>query len=283
MAAKEPLVTYASAMFFALFGVVMSSTAAGQTSPSTAVHLQALVQGYPDFLDRIEGNELVWKDGSRMTIDDGRGLKDFETRLNVPDIKDMFYEPYPIGRTGIPPPFESDPGRVRFQPLFDKMYGNCLAGEVEAQLVEVDWLPGTGAPQKLLVNKVNGVAKELGAVIKELALLPQEFVKFLKPSAGTYNCRPIEGTTRISAHGQGIAIDINVDYSDYWRWTKPDVSGRYPYKNSIPWEIVEIFEKHGFIWGGKWYHYDTMHFEYRPELLLVRGAQTHEVVAPARQ
>ena len=31
--------------------------------------------------------------------------------------------------------------------------------------------------------------------------------------------------------------------------------------------IVEIFERHGFIWGGKWYHYDTMHFEYRPELL----------------
>src|SRR5262245_1812136 len=27
------------------------------------------------------------------------------------------------------------------------------------------------------------------------------------------------------------------------------------------------FEKYGFIWGGHWYHYDTMHFEYRPELL----------------
>jgi type I restriction enzyme R subunit len=24
---------------------------------------------------------------------------------------------------------------------------------------------------------------------------------------------------------------------------------------------VQIFEKRGFIWGGKWYHYDTMHFE----------------------
>mgnify|MGYP002637708491 CR=1 FL=1 len=23
----------------------------------------------------------------------------------------------------------------------------------------------------------------------------------------------------------------------------------------------------GFIWGGRWFHYDTMHFEYRPELL----------------
>jgi hypothetical protein len=39
-------------------------------------------------------------------------------------------------------------------------------------------------------------------------------------------------------------------------------------ENRIPWEIVEVFEKHGFISGGKWYHYDTMHFEYRPELLL---------------
>ena len=26
-------------------------------------------------------------------------------------------------------------------------------------------------------------------------------------------------------------------------------------------------EAEGFIWGGRWYHYDTMHFEYRPELL----------------
>jgi hypothetical protein len=40
------------------------------------------------------------------------------------------------------------------------------------------------------------------------------------------------------------------------------------YRNEIPWEIVEIFERHGFVWGGKWYHYDTMHFEYRPEIVL---------------
>jgi hypothetical protein len=32
-------------------------------------------------------------------------------------------------------------------------------------------------------------------------------------------------------------------------------------------EIVAIFERHGFIWGGRWSHFDTMHFEYRPELL----------------
>ena len=40
------------------------------------------------------------------------------------------------------------------------------------------------------------------------------------------------------------------------------------YTNRIPIEIAEVFEKYGFIWGGKWYHFDTMHFEYRPELLI---------------
>ena len=39
------------------------------------------------------------------------------------------------------------------------------------------------------------------------------------------------------------------------------------YKNRMPLEIVEAFEHEGFIWGGQWAHYDTMHFEYRPELL----------------
>ena len=37
--------------------------------------------------------------------------------------------------------------------------------------------------------------------------------------------------------------------------------------NRIPVAIARIFETHVFIWGGAWYHYDTMHFEYRPELL----------------
>ncbi|WP_228384801.1 M15 family metallopeptidase [Campylobacter pinnipediorum] len=30
---------------------------------------------------------------------------------------------------------------------------------------------------------------------------------------------------------------------------------------------MDIFEKNGFIWGGRWKHFDTMHFEYRPEFL----------------
>jgi hypothetical protein len=77
----------------------------------------------------------------------------------------------------------------------------------------------------------------------------------------------IAGTNRLSAHGTATAIDIATKHTSYWQWSKHGAGGRYPWKNEIPFEIVEIFEKHGFIWGSKWYHYDTMHFEYRPELI----------------
>jgi hypothetical protein len=95
--------------------------------------------------------------------------------------------------------------------------------------------------------------------------LPARFDAYLLPAAGTYKCRTIEGTGRLSPHGYGIAIDIATRHADYWRWPKP---GQRGYRNAIPGEIVRVFEEHGFIWGGKWHHFDTMHFEYRPELLI---------------
>jgi hypothetical protein len=119
----------------------------------------------------------------------------------------------------------------------------------------------------LKVTAINGVASRLDAISRELDELPARFDVYLAPSAGTYNCRPIAGTSQLSAHGYGIAIDIALRHADYWRWSKSTAGGQLPYRNAIPLEIVRIFEKHGFIWGGAWYHYDTMHFEYRPELL----------------
>lgn len=225
-----------------------------------------LVAAYPDHIARVEGNWLVWKDNTRMAIDDGKGAKAFEMRLADPDLKDMFHWPYPTGWPIAAPSFQVDPGRIRFQPLFDKMYGDCTRGRAQASLVEITWLPKK-APQKLKVTRINGVAERLEAVSRELDDLPASFDSYLSPAAGTFNCRPIAGTTRPSGHGGGIAIDIALKNAHYWRWTKPDADGRYPFRNSIPPEIVAIFERHGFIWGGRWYHYDTMHFEYRPELI----------------
>jgi hypothetical protein len=228
--------------------------------------LDHLVASYPELLASHDSNSVTWKDGTVMPFDDGKGQKAFETLLNEPDIEDQFYAPYQPGQAGTPPGVNIDPGRVRYEPFFAKMYGDCRKHEVEGKLVDVAWLPKHGGA-KLTITRVNGVAEKLQAVSDELDRLPPALITYLTPSAGTYNCRVIAGTDRPSVHGSGAAIDINVKFSDYWRWAKTDAAGHYPYKNRIPWEIVEIFEKHGFIWGGKWYHYDTMHFEYRPELL----------------
>ena len=241
--------------------------AAGELSEETGKRLLA---AYPEQLERIESGILVWRDGTRMPLDDGKGEKPFAEWLDHPDIEDMLAVPYPGGDLALPPAKDVDPGRARNTAFFDKVYGDCRKGEVEKNLSTVVWLPKkTG--QRLPFSKVNGAAQHLEAVSRELDELPAKFDVYLFPSAGTYNCRPIAGTNRISAHGQGIAIDIALKHSDYWRNTSPGKDGVYAYRNEIPMEIVRVFERHGFIWGGKWHHYDTMHFEYRPELLGAGG------------
>jgi len=229
----------------------------------------ALLKAYPDFLDRIEGNDLVWKDGTRMRIDGGKGAmgtRPFEAILDDPDIKDMFAFDYPVGEKGLAPDVNFDPGRARYLPLFRKMYGDCRAAGFTNTLADVVWLPGMDG-RHLRFSRINGAAEALQKVSSELARLPDRFLVYLRPSQGTTNCRTIAGTNRRSAHGFGIAIDIAAAHSHYWLRAKPGAGGHIVYKNEIPWEIVRIFEAHGFIWGGKWYHYDTMHFEYRPELI----------------
>ena len=259
------------ASFFAVVLVACTAVQA-QAGEMSAADQSRLLSAYPDFLSGIDGNTLVWRDLTQMTLDDGTGTKPIDAWLENPDIEDMFAVPYPPGDMAGPPAQDIDPGRARNSALYDKMYGDCRKGEVEKNLIDVIWL-ARKKPQHLKVTRVNGVAQRLAAVSAELDQLPAAFDKYLTPSEGTYSCRVIAGTARMSAHGQGIAIDIATKHAHYWRWASPSQSPPaspsigIPYRNEMPMEIVRIFEKHGFIWGGKWYHYDTMHFEYRPELL----------------
>jgi hypothetical protein len=255
-----------STLLLALSGGLCLALPATTTAQDSAELLDILVHAYPDHLDRHEGGVLIWKDGTRMPFDEGEQQKSFETLLDRPSLRDQFYAPYPTGQAAAAPAVNIDPGRVRNQPFFARMYGDCRKGEVEGRLVDVIWLPQKWG-KALKVTRVNGVDKKLAAVSAELDRLPASFDKYLYPSAGTFNCRSIAGTDRVSPHGLGIAIDIATAQSHYWHWVKADAAGNYPYRNAIPKEIVDIFERHGFIWGGRWYHYDTMHFEYRPELI----------------
>ena len=141
------------------------------------------------------------------------------------------------------------------------MYGSNKKA-ARRNLVSVDWFG-----QKIRFTKVNGAADQLRKVAIELSEQPQ--LRYYLTNASSFNWRTVRGANRQSAHSYGIAIDINTSFSDYWLWSNPNCSetDTLKYANRIPFEIVKVFEKYGFIWGGRWYHYDTMHFEYRPELL----------------
>jgi D-alanyl-D-alanine carboxypeptidase-like protein len=222
--------------------------------------LDALVRAYPDELSGYDSTDLIWRDGTRMPVSDGLPNKSFAEMLRHASILDQISQRYPagVGAAALVPP--GDPGRVRNRAFFDKMYGDCWRGEVRGHLVPVVWLPRSWG-RSVRVTSVNGIAAGLGEISAELDALPAHVKRYLYPSAGTYNCRTVADTGEPSMHSWGAAIDINAAYAEYWLWPRAAPA------NSLPVEIIEIFERHGFIWGGKWSHYDTMHFEYRPELL----------------
>jgi hypothetical protein len=252
-------------VLFALTRPGIASDSYGAPPRDLGVYLNKLVSAYPNFIARFDEEFLVLKNGQKFALSDHRTDKSFEEMLEHPDIDDMFYVPYPRGTIPKQPPKNFDPGRVRFEPLFVAMYGDCKRNEVGANLRPVEWLPAHGGG-RVSITAVNGIDKALGSVSRELDTLSDEFIKFLKPSGGTYNCRSVAGSDVRSMHAYGAAIDINPKYADYWRWASKTADG-LAWKNRIPLEIIRIFEKHGFIWGGCWYHFDTMHFEFRPELL----------------
>jgi peptidoglycan L-alanyl-D-glutamate endopeptidase CwlK len=247
-------------LFLFLF-VVGAPAYSADPSAKAAIFLHA----YPESLAEYRDNKLVLRDGRGLVFDDGRS-KTYEQLLSEADPEDELAQAYPIGPDSYQAPaLNFDPGRFRCAELFMAMYG-ANPKEVELHLTTIPWLPRS-THQSLRITAINGVDKKLSAISEELDRLPPELKKYVTKTGGTFNWRQIAGSDQLSAHSFGIAIDINPDFSDYWRWSNTRQGGSIPYRNRIPHQIVEIFERHGFIWGGKWYHYDTMHFEYRPELL----------------
>jgi hypothetical protein len=236
--------------------------------PSLPADLAALTAGYPGFCLGVEVRPdrklyLIMKNRVKVLYDDGLP-KSFDEKLKRPDLKDMLAQLYPPGRS--PGPFrpDYDPGRFRVDAWFSAVYG-ASAAAVGGNLVPVAFC---GA--RVSFNGQNGAAGALANVGPELAALlarrPQ-LRQYVFPLGGTFVWRNIAGTSRLSPHSWGTAIDLNPRHGAYWRDRKktgPEVEAM---RNRYPQEIVEIFEKHGFIWGGKWSHFDLMHFEYRPEML----------------
>jgi hypothetical protein len=148
------------------------------------------------------------------------------------------------------------------------LYGGLERKEIEARLVRVDFLG-----YRVTVHR--GIAEPLKRVDAEIRKWggARDFISSIGSIDG-FSWRQIAGTQRMSYHSWGLAVDILPKRlggkAIYWMWEMEKTKDwmLIPLENrwNPPRQVIEAFEKEGFIWGGKWPVYDNMHFEYRPEL-----------------
>lgn len=225
---------------------------------------QCYTQGYGDLITHANETSITLKDGSVFPYHTNSTKITWDEKINNADLEMQLSQSYDAGGIQTPPPYLFDPGRLRYQPFFQALYGKNKQ-EIEKNLVRITW-PTLKGSIKLPVNKVGEVDKKLYLIGQEIAKLPKS-ERIWAEGASTYEYRVIKDTDRLSMHSFGIAIDLAPTKTQYWKDEAPSETAHIGYHNTMPMSIVRIFENHGFIWGGRWYHYDTMHFEYRPELL----------------
>jgi len=210
---------------------------------------------------------LSLADGGWLRLDDGV-RKGLEERLASPDLEDVLSVPYTSNDSGGPvTERDRDPGRVRVERLLQENYG-ASRSEVSKQLVDVDFFGKSVQVHAKVEAALNRVVARLRVALAKAEPRRRVEIRRQLRDVSTFSWRPVARTDRISPHAFGIALDLNPSQSEYWLWSE---SRRW--RSDMPAEIVGSFEAEGFIWGGAWYHYDTMHFEYRPELLPAAAAE----------
>jgi len=84
-----------------------------------------------------------------------------------------------------------------------------------------------------------------------------EMRPLLKSFDGCYNWRRQRKAKSLSRHGWGIAVDINDEENSLGDSTP-----------SQDLRIIDVFRRHGFMWGGYFHRPDGMHFEFADVSLL---------------
>ena len=159
------------------------------------------------------------------------------------------------------------------------------------------------APDKEKSNNAQSAIRFLGKPTKvhhlikdKIALAETQILELAKTDAEVkawansihtlegWGWRNIADSGSRSYHSYGLAVDLlprNLrGKQTYWLWTSQhradwwNVSYNERYHPPAP--VIKIFEANGFIWGGKWPMFDTMHFEYRPEVLILNGLNKNE-------
>ena len=200
---------------------------------------------------------------------------------------------------------EPSPDRVTYQEdfyyepisnsVFSRISGvsypvDCTVALDELRYVGLLYVDFNGDTQKgeMICNKA--LAQDIVEIFYELYVsgyqiesikLVDEFggddtTSMLANNTSCFNYRVVEGTTRLSNHAYGRAIDLNPFYNPYITYNKDgttnispegseayaDRTAEFPYKIDENDLAYKLFKEHGFTWGGNWNNSkDYQHFE----------------------
>lgn len=218
-------------------------------------------------LDFPDGRSIAWDDGVTHTFD---GMLDDPTAI---DLHDMLAQPYEVGSVKPPAIEDGDPGYFVPPELYMAAYGDAKHDIVD-QLRQVRWFGDMQLPTDtygdVYLHVIDAAREDLQAVRNELTIGLLFEPELADQLTGRLCCETFHWVNRPdmegvrSDHAYGIAVDINKDWGDAWYTDPLPMQPRW--HNRVSPHIVDAFERHNFIWGGRWNHFVTGQFMWRPEM-----------------
>jgi len=242
----------------------------------------AFAQGYPDRIGGVQFINDDWTmliDGKRFYYAQGRFLPE-ELREKFINYHPYDFYAYPFSGTETQRQiFLNNPVySVGSSFLFDAIYASPnedaswdLQEKYSFFGVKMLIHPYIKPKLDIVSNRISAAAQTDTSINEWIAELQTG-----NPGFG-WTWRQIAGTNRRSNHSYGTAVDLLPrdlrGRLTYWRWNQSSGNNAINRRTYYmpPETVITIFEEHGFIWGGNWALIDTMHFEYRPEILLLNG------------
>jgi hypothetical protein len=281
----------------------LGGTVQGPADRAEAV-MKALAAAYPGRLGPAEYRDGDWAVLLR-TLENPDGVWFYYAggRLLPEELRSRFseYDPQPFYayRAELPPwtpPTAEESARMRerekqrqahpakrSQHFYDALWRARSRSESWDRVKQIRFL---GHPALVHFSILEELSLVEERILKEAKTKPRvrKWMESLKSAEG-WNWRSIAATQSRSFHAYGTALDLlpksQGGLETYWLWTARTNAEWWtvPYSKRLhpPEEVVKAFEAFGFIWGGKWLTYDTMHFEYRPEILIFSGMAPTEL------
>jgi hypothetical protein len=279
-----------------LCGLLAAAAAGQETQPEQVdrgeIVMRCLAAAYPDAIkepEYIDGDwtALVW--GKRYYYAQGRLLPE-ELKDSAESYTPKSFYNYPLEMPAWRPPSPEmskrlsgiterrrEAGAKSSPAFFDDLWQAHDKEEASGKVQVIRFLGHKVTVHSGIVDKLALVEAEIEKQAKNSAEI-RNWIKTVS-SVSAWNWRNIADMQSRSFHAYGTAVDILPrslgGKETYWLWAM-EHNARWwevPYSKRYhpPQGVIKAFESHGFVWGGKWFLYDTMHFEYRPEIFLLNG------------